>query len=99
VLAAMAIRLAFPTIVTPYGIAAVIILLSVSPNAGYAIGVAAVLIGVMVLNLLAMLYARKILKVIGIMPLQIVGTVLSVMQVALGVQMILGGLRMIGILA
>lgn len=99
VLAAMAIRLAFPTIVTPYGIAAVIILLSVSPNAGYAIGVAAALIGVMVLNLLAMLYARKILKVIGIMPLQIVGTVLSVMQVALGVQMILGGLRMIGILA
>lgn len=97
-LAAMAIRLAFPTIVTPYGIAAVIILLSVSPDAGYAIGVAAALIGVMVLNLLAMLYARKILKVIGIMPLQIVGTVLSVMQVALGVQMIIGGLRMTGVL-
>ena len=98
-LAAIAIRLAFPTIVTPYGIAAVIILLSVSPDAGYTMGVAAALIGVMVLNLLAMLYARPILKTIGIMPLQIVGTVLSVMQVALGVQMILGGLRMIGILA
>lgn len=97
-LAAMAIRLAFPTIVTPYGIAAVIILLSVSPSASYVIGVAAALIGVMVLNLFAMLYARTILKVIGLMPLQIVGTVLSVMQVALGVQMILGGLRMIGIL-
>jgi multiple antibiotic resistance protein len=97
-LAALAMRLAFPTIVTPYGIAAVIILLSISPNAGYTIGVAAALVGVMVLNLLAMLYAKAILKAIGIMPLQIVGTVLSVMQVALGVQMILGGLRMIGVL-
>jgi multiple antibiotic resistance protein len=97
-LAAMAIRLAFPTIVTPYGIAAVIILLSVSPNTGYIIGVAAALIGVMVLNLLAMLYARRILKTIGLIPLQIVGTVLSVMQVALGVQMMIGGLRLIGVL-
>ena len=52
----------------------------------------------MILNLFAMLYAREILKVIGIMPLQIVGTVLSVLQVALGVQMILGGLRIIGVL-
>jgi multiple antibiotic resistance protein len=61
-------------------------------------GITAALIGVMVLNLLAMLYARKILKAIGIMPLQIVGSVLSVLQVALGVQMILGGLRIIGLL-
>jgi len=43
----------------------------------------------MVPNLLAMLDTRKIL---GIMPLQIVGSVLSVLQVALGMQMILGGL-------
>jgi multiple antibiotic resistance protein len=97
--AATAIRLAFPTIVTPYGIAAVIIILSVSPNTRYAVGVAAALIAVMVLNLLAMLYARRILKVVGMTPLQIVGTVLSVMQVALGVQMIVGGLRMIGVFA
>jgi len=97
-LAGAAIRLAFPTIVTPYGIAAVIIILAVSPDAIYVVGVAATLIGVMILNLLAMVYARKILKVVGMMPLQIVGTVLSVLQVALGVQMILGGLRMIGVL-
>ena len=96
--AGAAIRLAFPTIVTPYGIATVIIILSVSPNALYVVGVVVALIGVMVLNLLAMLYARSILKVVGTMPLQIVGAVLSVLQVALGVQMILGGLRMIGVL-
>jgi len=97
-LAGAAVRLAFPTIVTPYGIATVIILLSISPNAFYLLGIAAALIGVMVLNLIAMLYARKILSLLGLMPLQIVGTVLSVLQVALGVQMILGGLRIIGVL-
>jgi multiple antibiotic resistance protein len=97
-LSGAAIRLAFPTIVTPYGIATVIILLSISPDSFYVMGITAALIGVMVLNLLAMLYARKILKAIGIMPLQIVGSVLSVLQVALGVQMILGGLRIIGLL-
>ncbi|HVM82667.1 MAG TPA: MarC family protein [Candidatus Binatia bacterium] len=94
-----AIRLAFPTIVTPYGIAAVIILLSVSPDLRYLIGVAVALIGVMALNLLAMLYARRILAAVGVMPLQIVGTVLNVLQVALGVQMIVAGLRLIGMVA
>ena len=93
-----AIRLAFPTIVTPYGIATVIIILSVSPNTFYVVGVGAVLKRVMILNLLAMLYARKILELVGMMPLQIISAVLSVLQVALGVQMILGGLRMIGLL-
>lgn len=98
-LATAAVRLAFPTIVTPYGIATLIIILSISPNTRYMIGVASALIGVMTLNLLAMFYARSILKLVGTMPLQIVGTVLSVLQVALGVQMIVGGFRIIGILA
>ncbi|GAB2177547.1 MarC family protein [Dongia sp. agr-C8] len=93
-----AIRLAFPTIVTPYGIATLIIVLSISPSFRYVAGVGAALIGVMALDLLAMLYARRILKAIGTMPLQIIGTVLSVMQVALGVQLMLGGLRTIGLL-
>ncbi len=95
--ASAAIRLAFPTIVTPYGIAAVIVVLSVAPDRRYEIGVAAALVGVMLLNLLAMLYARGILRVVGTMPLQIVGAMLSVLQVALGVQMILGGLRLSGL--
>ncbi len=44
-----------------------------------------------------MLYAREILRTIGIMPLQILGAVLSVLQVALGVQMIPWALAMLGI--
>jgi multiple antibiotic resistance protein len=83
-----ATRLAFPTIVTPYGIAAVINILAVSPSALYVLGGAAALVAVMLLKLLATLYAQKILSLAGTMPLQIVGTVLSVLQVARGVQMI-----------
>ena len=97
-LGGVAIRLAFPAIVTPYGIATVIIILTIAPNAIYVAGVALALIAVMILNLFAMLYARRILKAVGMMPLQIIGSVLSVLQVALGVQMILAGLRMIGVL-
>jgi small neutral amino acid transporter SnatA (MarC family) len=36
-----------------------------------------------------MLYAREILRTIGIMPLQILGAMLSVLQIALGVQMMI----------
>lgn len=95
--AADAARIAFPTVVTPYGIAVVIIVLATSPGLTYGIAVIAILLGVMVLNLLAMLYARQILRTIGIMPLQVLGAVLSVLQVALGVQMILWSLAMLGI--
>ena len=65
-----------------------IIILTIAPNAIYVAGVALALIAVMILNLFAMLYARRILKAVGMMPLQIIGSVLSVLQVALGVQMI-----------
>jgi multiple antibiotic resistance protein len=92
-----ATRMAFPTIVTPYGIAIVIIILATNPNAAYAAAVIAMLVVVMVLNLLAMLFARQILKTVGMMPLQIVGAVLSVLQVALGIQMILWALDLLGI--
>jgi multiple antibiotic resistance protein len=95
--AADAARIAFPTVVTPYGIAVVIIVLATSPGLAYGIAVIAILLGVMLLNLLAMLYARQILGTIGIMPLQVLGAVLSVLQVALGVQMILWALAMLGI--
>jgi len=46
---------------------------------------------VMVLNLLTMLYARRIMGGVTILALQIFGAVLGVLQVALAVQMILRG--------
>ena len=95
---AAALRLAFPTVVTPYGIAAVIALLVNSPDAARTASVVAILIGVMVLNLLAMLYSRRLMGGATVMALQILGAVLGVLQVALAVQLILRGLRELGVL-
>ena len=95
---AAALRVAFPTVVTPYGIAAVIALLVNSHDAPRTFGILAFLIGVMVLNLLAMLYARRIMGGVTLLALQIFGAVLGVLQVALAVQMILRGLLDLGVL-
>ena len=88
--------LAFPTIVTPYGIAVLIMAVTLSRAAMIPIlGVVAL---VLLLNLLAMLFADRILKAPFVAPtLGIVGAVLGVLQIALGVQAAVGGLRMLGI--
>jgi len=88
---AAALRVAFPIVVTPYGIAAVIALLVNSPDAARTVSILAIVIVVMVLNLLTMLYARRIMGGVTILALQIFGAVLGVLQVALAVQMILRG--------
>jgi multiple antibiotic resistance protein len=88
--------LAFPTIVTPYGVATLIVLLANRPDDMRILGLVAV---VMTLNLLAMLYADRILKTPGVASiLLIIGTVLSVLQVALGLQMLFVGLYRLGII-
>jgi multiple antibiotic resistance protein len=95
---AAAMRIAFPTVVTPYGIAAVIVVLANSPDAHRTAAVLAILLAVMVLNLLAMLYARRIMGGVTIMALQILGAVLGVLQVALAVEMIVRALHDLGVL-
>ena len=52
---------------------------------------------VMVLNLLAMLFARRILNGGTALALQLVGAVLGVLQVAFSVQIMLRGLRELGV--
>jgi multiple antibiotic resistance protein len=83
--------------VTPYGIAALIALLVNSPDAARTAAVVAILIAVMVVNLLAMLYVRRIMGGVIVLALQIIGAVLGVLQVALAVQMILRGLHDLGV--
>jgi len=90
--------LAFPTIVTPYGIAAVIVCMTLTPDVLTRGAIAAALFGLMLLNLAAMWFARPVLKYLG-MPMQILGTVLGIIQVALGLQIIVIGLRGLGVLA
>jgi multiple antibiotic resistance protein len=83
---------AFPGIVTPYGIAAVIILLSIAPDNAQRWTIGGLLLGIMLVNLVAMLLARRILSVAGIF-LQIFGVVLAIIQVAFGLNIIFNALR------
>lgn len=93
-----AFRFAFPTIVTPYGMAAVILLLTTSHDQQRTNAVLVLVGAVLALDLLAMLFAGPILKAFRI-PLAILGVVLGAMQVALAVQLILGGLKLVGLIA
>jgi len=95
---AAAMRVTFPLVVTPYGIAALIVMLANSPDSARTLSVLAILAGVMVLNLLAMLFARQIMAGLMVIVLQILGAVLGVLQVALAVEMMVHGLQELGVL-
>ena len=88
--------LAFPTIVTPHGIAVLVVLVSAS-NA-MVTEILALTAVVLVLDLLAMLFADRILKTAFVASsLNIAGAVMGVLQVALGVEVIVFALRLLGV--
>ena len=95
-LAVRSILLAFPTIVTPAGIAAVIIFVTLSPDLAGKATIGLLLLVILVLDLIAMWYARAILKWLAL-PLYILGAVLGVIQVALGLNIMLVNLSRIGV--
>ena len=82
--------LTFPVIASPYGIAILILLKVALPQDE--VWILACLGGIMVLNVLAMLFARQILR-FAATPLQLIGTILTVLQAALGVQILIVGFR------
>jgi len=96
---ATALRLVFPIVLTPYGIAAVIVFLAASADTVRTLTIVALLVVVMILNLAAMLFARRILVGATMFVLQVIGAVLGVMQLALAVQFIVTGLQGLGVVA
>ena len=84
-------------VLTPYGIAAVIVLLALSKGTERTELVVGMLLGVMLLNLPAMAFARAVLRAIG-PALQALGVVLSVLQLALALQIMLTAPRGLGAL-
>jgi multiple antibiotic resistance protein len=84
--------LAFPTIVTPYGIAAVIILISLAPTTEIRFMVAGVVYFILFLDWLAMLVAHLVVRWFNPL-LLLLGVILGVNQVALGLQLMLGGME------
>ena len=91
--------LAFPTIVTPYGIAAVIVFATLAAEReGAEFTVAAIVLLILAMDWVAMLFAEAILRGIG-PALQVFAVVLGVTQIALGLQVILHSLCLIGVVA
>jgi len=80
--------LAFPTIVTPYGIAAVIVFEALGRNAEDQLRIGLIVLAIMLVNLVAMLLAQRILRSLGVF-LEILAAVLAIIQVALSLQVIL----------
>ena len=73
-------------------------LLASSHDGARTASILAILVGVMVLNLLAMLFAHRIMAGAAVVVLQILGAVLGVLQVALAIEMILRASRQLGVL-
>jgi multiple antibiotic resistance protein len=96
---AAALRLTSPTVVTPYGVAALIVLLAATGDAVREEMIWAILFGVMVLNLLAMLFAHVVMQGGVLLGLRLLGAVLAVMQVALAVQIVLQAFGDLGVVS
>jgi len=96
---AAAVRLLFPIVLTPYGIAAAIVLLSASGETKRTELIIALLVVVMAINLLAMLFARRILVGPMMIVLQVLGAVLGVLQAGLAIEFIVRGLQQLGVIS
>lgn len=88
--------LAFPIIVTPYGIAAVIVFATLAQDTSAKLTIASIVLVILLLDWLAMLFADSILKWTGT-ALQVLTVVLGVTQIALGLQIIAHSLSLIGV--
>lgn len=86
---AAALKITFPTVVTPYGIAAVIALLAATGVSVSTTLIWVLLLAVMVLNLAAMLAAHAVMRGWFVLGMRLLGAVLGVLQVALAVQIVL----------
>lgn len=94
-----AFDMAVPMIVTPYGLAAVIIMLSASQSMERTVGIALMLLAVMVFNLVGMLFAGPMLRAIGPMPFKLFGTIIGSLTVGLSIQMMIAALITLGVLS
>ena len=95
---ALAVRLAFPIVVTPSGVAAIIVFCALAKNDDrQLLTIGGITLAILLLDWLAMLFAEPILRW-GRFALQIFAVILGVIQVSLGLQLMLRGLSLSGIL-
>lgn len=93
-----AFQMAVPMIVTPWGIAGLIIILANSHSHERTLSVIAMVLGVMILHYLAMRFSGALVRTVGPLPFQLFGAIIGILTVALSLQMINGGLVLMGLM-
>lgn len=90
--------LAFPSIVTPYGIAVLVLAMTLAEHNPGTLQILSIAAAVLVVDLVAMLVAERIFHApLVAAAVGIVGSVMAVLQVALSIQAVIVGLRLLGI--
>jgi small neutral amino acid transporter SnatA (MarC family) len=91
--------LAIPLIVTPWGVVAILIFTEIARDDLYETAVViGMLLFMMALNLIGMLLARPIMRLVGVGAFQVLGWIFAVLQASLAIEAILVSLRNLGIL-
>jgi multiple antibiotic resistance protein len=88
-------RLAFPGLFPPVAVAIPVIFAAAVPGMGNKAGILGLGLAILVLSWLAMRHAKSIQRAVGPTPLQLVGAVFGVLQVALGIEFLLDAWRMV----
>lgn len=89
--------LAFPSIVTPRAVSVLIIFVAFFNSTGEKLAVLGVAVLMLALDYIGMRSARSFMTHIGMTPLLVLGAVFGVLQVALGMQMIVDGWRLLAV--
>lgn len=87
--------LAFPTLVTAHGVGVLIVFTAYVPDFSLQISMVVVALGIVLVNLVAMLFAHRVMELIGIVPLKLLGAVFGVLQLAFGVELVANGAAML----
>lgn len=90
--------LAMPMMATPQGLVAIIVIVAARQSIVDVLVVVVVLLAVMALNLLCLLSADRIIKAIGPAALLIIGKIAGLLLTALAVQLMILGLRDLGLI-
>jgi len=89
--------MAIPGIVTPMGVAIVILFASYFPDFADRLAILGVIASIMLANYVAMRISHWFMRVIGAVPLLILGAIFGVLQSAMGIEMIMSGIRLSGL--
>ncbi|GFE69913.1 MarC family protein [Chroococcus sp. FPU101] len=91
--------LAVPVIITPYGVVAILLFMSIARNnLSLEITIFGLLLLIMALNFIGMLLATNIMRWVGVATLQIIGWILAILQAGLAVDSILKAFKNLGLI-